>query len=176
MTRDETKQIIGAIGACYSNFKVNDMKLTVDVWSTLLADYDYEGMSLALQSFITTNTDGFPPDIGKLIAKYNELKYPAQMNAMEAWSLVSKALRNGYYNSKGEYDALPPLVQKAVGSPENIHNWSMTDEESVESVIASQFMKRYETECKRERELQAMPTTIRTMIESNSQKLLAANE
>lgn len=176
MTRDETKQIIAAIGACYPNFNVKDIGVTVDVWATMLVDYDYEGISLALQSYITTDTSGFAPAIGQLIAKYNELKHPAQMNAMEAWSLVSKALRNGYYNSKGEYDALPPLVQKAVGSPENIHNWSMTDEESVESVIASQFMKRYETECKRERELQAMPLTIRTVIEGVNQKRLVANE
>lgn len=176
MTKDETKKILMAMIACYPNYKPDNLALTLDVWTTMLADYDYEGMSMAMQSFISTDTKGFPPSIGQLIAKYNDMKHPVQMNAMEAWSLVSKALRNGYYNSKGEYDALPPLVQKAVGSPENIHNWSMTDEESVESVIASQFMKRYETECKRERELQAMPTTIRTMIESNSQKLLAANE
>lgn len=176
MTRDETKLIIRAITASYPNYKPNDLSSTVDVWATMLVDYDYEGISLALQAYITTDTSGFAPAIGQLIAKYNELKNPAQMNTMEAWSLVSKALRNGYYNSKGEFDKLPPLVQKAVGSPENLFHWSMTDEAEVETVIASNFKKSYETECKRERELQAMPLTIRTMIEGVNQKMLVANE
>lgn len=176
MTRDETKLIIRAMTASYPNYKPNDLSSTVDVWATMLVDYDYEGMSLALQSYITTDTSGFAPAIGQLIAKYNELKNPAQMNTMEAWALVSKALRNGYYNSKGEFDKLPPTVQKAVGSAENLFHWSMTDEAEVETVIASNFKKSYETECKRERELQAMPLTIRTMIEGVNQKMLVANE
>lgn len=176
MTRDETKQIIRALTASYPNYNPKDLTETVDVWSTLLIDYDYKGMSMALQSYITTDTSGFAPAIGQLVAKYNEMKHPQQLNAMEAWALVSKALRNGYYNSKGEFDKLPPLVQKAVGSPENLFHWSMTEEESVESVIASNFKKVYEAECERERELQAMPTTIRTVIEGVNQKRLEANE
>ena len=176
MTKDETKKLLGIIFGCYPNCKPDNVEVMLNAWNTLLADYDYEGMSMALQSFISTDKKGFPPAIGQLIAKYNELKNPAQLNTMEAWALVSKALRNGYYNSKGEFDKLPPLVKKAVGSPENLFHWSMTDEESVESVIASNFKKVYEAECERERELQAMPTTIRTMIEGVNQKLLVSNE
>ena len=175
MTRDETKQIIRVITATYPNYNPRNILETIDVWATLLIDYDFEGISKALQVYITTDTSGFAPAIGQIIAKYNDLRNPVQINAMEAWGLVSNALRNGYYNSKEEFDKLPPLVQKAVGSASNLQHWSMSDEEAVETVIASNFKKAYEVECKREQELQRMPLNIRTMIEGVNQKLLEAN-
>lgn len=46
-----------------------------------------------------------------------ELNTPKQLNELEAWSLVEKAIRNSIYNSQEEFSKLPPLVQKAVGSP-----------------------------------------------------------
>lgn len=176
MTRDDTKRLMAIIVGAYTNFKPDDMKLTVDVWSTLLADYDFDGIVMALQAYITSDTKGFPPNVGQILEKYNAIKNPQQMNGQEAWALVSKALRNGYYKAQEEYDNLPPVVQKAVGSPSNLHNWSMTDEKTVETVIASNFMKSYEVECKRERELQTMPLNIKTLIEGINQRLIKANE
>ena len=85
---------------------------------------------------------------------------------MEAWSLVSKALRNGYYGAAEEFNNLPPLVQKAVGSPDNLRNWSQTDVKAIETVIQSNFMRSYVAIVKREYEIKKMPADVQALIEN----------
>ena len=91
---------------------------------------------------------------------------PQELNEMEAWALVSKALRNGYYGAVEEFDNLPPLVQKAVGTPDNLRNWSQANTESVENVIQSNFMRSYRTVVKREEEIKKMPVDVQALIEN----------
>ena len=85
---------------------------------------------------------------------------------MEAWALVSRALRNGYYGANEEFEKLPPLVQKAVGSPGNLRNWAQTDAKSIENVIQSNFMRAYKTVVNREKEVERMPADVRALIEN----------
>ena len=82
------------------------------------------------------------------------------MTELEAWALVNKALRNGYYGAEEEYAKLPPLVQKAVGTPMNLRNWSQSDIKSTESVVMSQFISAYKTECKRAVEKAVIPQSV----------------
>lgn len=58
------------------------------------------------------------------LALVRELNTPKQLNELEAWSLVEKAIRNSIYNSQEEFSKLPPLVQKAVGSPNVLRLWA----------------------------------------------------
>ena len=89
---------------------------------------------------------------------------------MEAWALVSKALRNGINGADEEFNKLPATVQKAVGSPNQLRNWAITDENAVENVIQSNFIKTYRGVCDREKEIFKMPTDIKNMIEENSKQ------
>jgi hypothetical protein len=96
---------------------------------------------------------------------------------MQAWALVSKALKNGTYGAQEEFDKLPPTVQKAVGSPSQLRNWAVTDEESIENVIQSNFMRTYRVICQREKEISKMPTDIKAIMQQNSsEKLLYTKE
>ena len=87
---------------------------------------------------------------------------------MEAWSLVSKAIRNSSYNSVEEFVKLPLLVQRAVGTPDNLRNWAVSDCQTIESVIQSNFLRTYRTVVKRENEINCMPNDIKSLIEKTN--------
>ena len=166
MTRDETVKIIRIMCDCYPNYKPSNLSETVDVWNMMLEEYSYSQISTALKTYVHSDTSGFAPSIGQLLDKLHAIQNPQELNEMEAWSLVSKALRNGYYGAAEEFNNLPPLVQKAVGSPDNLRNWSQTDSESIENVVQSNFMRSYRLVVNRENEIKKMPADVRTLIEN----------
>lgn len=174
MTREETVKIIRIICGSFPNFKPSDLSETVDIWNMMLEEYTYNQIAGALKSYILADSTGFAPSIGQLIAKVKTIEEPAQLNESEAWGLVSKAIRNGYYGAVEEFSKLPPLVQKAVGIPDNIRNWSQTNLDSVETVIQSHFLRAYRVEAQREAEISKMPSDVKTMIENTSQNSYSA--
>lgn len=167
MTREETIELLMMMQAAFPNYKPPDKTVAVNTWFLMLADYPYQQVQMALKAYIVTDTSGFAPRIGQIIDKIQMITSPAEMNEMEAWSLVSKALRNGNYKSREEFDKLPDLVKEAVGSPENIHNWAQTDIKSIESVIQSNFIKSYRLVVNRQKEMQKLPNDIKAMISGN---------
>lgn len=174
MTREETVKIIRIICGSFPNFKPSDLSETVDIWNMMLEEYTYNQIAGALKSYILADSTGFAPSIGQLIAKVKTIEEPAQLNESEAWGLVSKAIRNGYYGAVEEFSKLPPLVQKAVGIPDNIRNWSQTNLESVETVIQSNFLRAYRVEAQRAAEISKMSSDVKTMIENTSQSSYSA--
>ncbi len=164
MTREETKKIVMIVKSSFPNWNPDDLSFTVDTWTLMLAEYDYNDIALALKTYIATDTKGFAPSIGQLISKVHITEEYIQLNELEAWSLVSKALRNGYYGAEEEFSKLPLVVQKAVGQPSNLRNWSQTDTQSVENVIQSNFLRSYRIELKRENEARKLPQEVRTRI------------
>ena len=155
------------VQAAFPNYKPPDKTVAVNTWFLMLADYPYQQVQMALKAYIATDTSGFAPSIGQIIDKMQMINSHAEQNEMEAWSLVSKALRNGNYKSREEFEKLPDLVKEAVGSPENIHNWAQSDIKSIESVIQSNFIKSYRLVVNRQKEIQKLPKEIKDMISDN---------
>lgn len=152
----------------YPNYKPNNISETVDVWQMMLSDYDYNLVAMALKAYILSDTSGFAPSIGQLVAKMQTVTKPQELSEMEAWSLVSKAIRNSGYNSVEEFANLPLLVQRAVGTPDNLRNWAVSDCQTIESVIQSNFLRTYRTVVKRENEINCMPNDIKSLIEKTN--------
>lgn len=156
----------------YPNYKPADMSETIDVWNMMLEDFSYQQVSLALKAYIMSDTSGFAPSIGQLVGKMQMISTPSELNEMEAWALVSKAIRNGYYGAETEFVKLPELVQKAVGQPSQLRQWAHSDMESLETVIQSNFIRTYRTVVKREKEVQRMPSDVRMLIEKTNDMML----
>ena len=175
MNREETKKIVMIVIASFPNWHPDDLSFTVDTWNLMLSEYEYNDIALALKTYISTNSSGFAPSIGQLIDKLQTVHNIGELNEMEAWALVSNALRNGYYGAEEEFAKLPPIIQKAVGQASNLRNWSQTDMESIENVIQSNFIKTYRTELARQKEYRKMPSEVRKLIEQTQQKLLGGN-
>lgn len=166
MTRDDTKAILMSIQAAFPNYKVPDKTVAINTWYSMLQQYEYKQVSTALAAYITTDTSGFAPSIGQIIAKIHMLTEPQEPNEMEAWALVSRAIKNGYYGAVDEFNKLPALVQKAVGSPDNLKNWATTDYGSIETVIQSNFLRTYRAVIARHDTEKRLPADIKSLIES----------
>lgn len=172
MTREEAKEIIMVIVSTYPNWKPADMSFTVDAWASALEAFTYQQISTALKAFIVSDTSGFAPAPGQIIGLLDRVTNNQELNEMEAWLLVSKALRNGYYGAEQEFERLPPIVQKAVGSPSQLRNWSQTDSDSVENVIQSNFMRTYRQELTKNREIRKVPQDTRFTLEQSKNMLI----
>lgn len=168
MTREETVEIIHIICDCYPNFKPEDLSRTIDAWQVMLEEYSCEQVAVALKAYITSNTSGFAPSVGEIVAKIQLVSQPQELDGMAAWGLVSKALRNGTYGAVEEFNKLPPLVRQAVGMPDNLKNWAASDYQTIETVIQSNFLRTYEVIVKRETEISRMPDNIKSLIEKTN--------
>ena len=153
---------------CYPNYKPNNLSETVDVWNMMLEEYSYSQISMALKTYVHSDTSGFAPSIGQLIGKIQTISQPQELDGMAAWGLVSKALRNGTYGAVEEFNKLPPLVKQAVGMPDNLKNWATSDNQTIETVIQSNFLRTYETVVKRANEINRMPDNIKSLIEKTN--------
>lgn len=152
----------------YPNYKPMDLSETVDVWTMMLEEYTYEQISIALKAYVLSDTSGFAPSVGQLVAKVQTITQPQELNEMEAWALVSKAIRNSGYNSVEEYSKLPLVVQKAVGLPDQLRIWAM-DEHYNEEVVMSQFQRCYRSELKRQEEFQKLPRDVQRLIQNTAE-------
>ena len=162
MKQEEVVKLLMMIQAAYPNYKPQDKTIAVNMWYEMLKDYDANTVMAAFKSYVASDTSGFAPGIGQIIGKINlVINEDTDMEALEAWALVSKALRNGYYGAEEEFEKLPATVQKAVGSPMNLRNWSQTDIKSIENVVMSQFVSSYKTVQKRAKELSTIPVSVR---------------
>ena len=159
MTREETIAILGVLKTAYPAF-YRDLSReaalqAVALWHEMFADEDPRAVTAAVKALIKTRKEGYPPTIGEVNEKLQALTRPDELTRTEAWGLVAKACRNGIYGAGEEFARLPPLVQKAVGSPDRLRAWAMMDTASF-SVTGSHFQKSFEILQKRERE-RALP-------------------
>lgn len=169
MTKKEMAEIIAIMQSNYpDDFRgMSDKAMNgkINLWFMQFRDDDYKEVLAAVMAHIATDTNRFMPPVGVIKAKLVEIRNPDEMTEMEAWGLVQNALRNGYYGAKEEFDKLPPVVQRLVGSPNQLREWSQMDSETVSSVIASNFQRSYKVRAAKEREFLALPSAVQQTME-----------
>lgn len=178
MTEKEVRQLLAMTQAVYPNYNPPSREAAVNTWLMCLSEYDNNVVMAAFKAYMTTNASGFAPAPGQLIEILQTLTQPSELNELEAWSIVRKALRNCGYNSEQEFAKLPTVVQKTVGTPQQLKIWAC-DSEFNENVVSSNFIKTYRTEVKRATELNKMPENVRKLIEmvnTNSASAQIASE
>ena len=83
------------------------------------------------------------------------------MSEVEAWQHIKKALSNSIYHAKEEYDKLPAICQKMVGSPSQLSQWATLDCGEVDTVIHSNFLKGFRGVIEHERQQDLIPLSIK---------------
>lgn len=165
MNKTDAKKIVASLLGAYTNYRPPDINAAAIIWYETMKEYSYEQADAGLNLYMQSDTKGFPPVPGQIIDKIHTMTAPQELNEMEAWSLVSKAIRNSGYNSVEEFSKFPSLVQKAVGQPEQLRIWAL-DEEYNESVVSSNFMRAYRNEAARAHEISKMPKQVVAIIEN----------
>lgn len=168
MTRDETVKVLMMIQAAYPNYNPPDKTVTVNLWNGMLQDYSYEQVSAAIKAYIRTDQKGFSPSVGEVVGKLQLLFGDGEdLNALEAWTLVLKAIKNSTYHSDEEFEKLPELVKKAVGSPMQLKEWAISEvNDNTVSGWQTKFMSTYKLECARDSERKMLSPDLLKMIEN----------
>lgn len=163
MTREETKKALYIIAEMYQNFAVTSAK--VDIWHRILEDYPAAVIDNAIAAYIRTDTKGFPPVPGQLIDLITETD---NVSEAEAWELASKACRNGLYGYVEEYDKLPPLIQKCIGSPTMLRNMAVMQSNELQTRFKAQFLRDYRTLKEREKQDAKIPKPVLEVLRKNN--------
>ncbi len=168
MTREDTIKILsvlrGAYPAFYRDITKQEAESTIALWESLFDEEPYELVGAAVKAFITADSKGFPPAIGQIKERIRQITQPEDMTEQEAWSFVSKALRNSTYGSEEEFAKLPPEVKAVVHDPGQLRQWALADADEVETVIASNFMRSFRAKQKSSKEYLALPTEVKRMM------------
>ena len=177
MNKAETAKIIDILQINYpDSFKgkdENSLIATVSLWQKVFADDDYQTVSAAVMAHIATDTNRFMPPVGVIKNALVTLTTAEEMTESEAWAHVAKAIRRSAYYAKEEFDKLPPICQRLVGSPAQLKEWAVCERPDTMSVAQSNFMRSYRARAKTEREYAALPSAVKSlMIEARQQLAL----
>lgn len=165
MTRNETLQILGilkiAYPAFYKNITKEEAEKIVELWHSMFESDDVLLVINAVKAFIATDDKGYPPVIGVIKKKIRDILQPATMTELEAWEYIKKAVSNSLYNSKNEFDRLPPTIQKIVGSHNILREWALIGTDQFDTVVQSNFMRSFKVRYEKEKEYLALPQSVR---------------
>lgn len=168
MTREETIKILavlrGAYPAFYRDITKQEAESTIALWMSMFDEEPYELVAAAVKAFIAGDGKGFPPAIGQIKERIRQITQTEEMTEQEAWALVSKAICNSTYGSEEEFAKLPPEIQAVVHDPGQLRQWAMSPADSVETVIASNFMRSFKAKQKVNREFTALPTSVKQLM------------
>ena len=165
MTRGETTQILAILKRAYPVFykglTKQDADGIVDLWHGMFEEDDVLLVINAIKAFIATDDKGYPPVIGVIKRKMREICQPEIMTELEAWNYIKKAVSNSLYNSKQEYDKLPPSIQKLVGNHNVLKEWASIETGQLDTVVQSNFMRSFKARAEKEKEYMALPRSVR---------------
>lgn len=169
MTRTETLAIMSVLKAAYPNFykdmKRDEAEGIVALWTDMFKDDPAEVVAMAVKAHIANDAKGFPPHIGAIKDAIVKLKTSDELTEQEAWELVRRACSNSNYGAREEFDKLPPVVRRLVGSPNQLREWAMMDSDTLNSVVASNFQRSYKVRAAKEREYLALPSDVRNAMD-----------
>ena len=168
MDRTDVLKIMSVLRGNYPQFHRNidrkEAEATVGLWTDLFANDEYPLVAAAVKALIESDDKGYPPNIGAVKAKLRLITGGDEMTELEAWCLVAKALRNSSYGAKEEFEKLPPIVKRIVGTPVQLREWGMMNSETVHSVVASNFQRSYKAIAQRDREIAKLPPDVKALV------------
>lgn len=166
MNRIDTIKLMAVLQTAYPQFyakKTNEeMNDAINLYMDMFEDEPAELVGMAVKALIKTRTSTWPPSIGEINETIMKIAHPEEMTEQEAWQCVAVALRNSAYNSSAEFEKLPPVVQRLVGSPSQLREWGQMDSDTVNSVVASNFQRSYRARAKNERDYLALPSSVKS--------------
>lgn len=172
MTKKETATIMMVLETAYPRFYMNksheEKQAALDLWSVLFKDDNVKIVTEAVHAMICTLE--FPPvpaDIKKKIAQLTQLPAPTEL---EAWAIIRKAV--SYHNSVENFNNLPSVLQKLVGSPAQLREWALMESKHFETVIQSNFMRSYTARIHQIKEYSLLPESSKQLISGLSQTMI----
>lgn len=171
MTENEVGKLLFTIDTLFPTFKVENPEATKKAWTWALKDYPAEAIMGALEIFVKTNTSGFAPSVSQLINAMHMPQDNEHLSEGEAWALVKRAIQDGNYHAEERFNELPPIVQRAVGSPNMIHQWAGSESSEVNTVIMSNFQRTYRAVLSKQGYQDRVPEPLSDLVKALAQKV-----
>lgn len=157
MTREQTQQVLlnlkRAYPFFYKDITPEEGEKIADLWYEMFENDDVSLVIKAVKLFIKTDRKGFPPVIGVIKDKMEEImksSIQAPISESEAWRMVKNAVTYAV-SYKKEFDKLPPIIQSVIGDHQTLKSWGETDIERFETTIQQNFIKSYKSICEQEK-------------------------
>jgi hypothetical protein len=176
MTQEETLSILSILRASYpafySKLTKRDLEGIVSVWTEMFENDDVNLVKFALKELIETHT-GFPPDIAALKGKMREILQAAsdKPTPEDLWLKLKTAAENGYYGAREEFEKLPPVLKRYVGSPATLKEYSMMSADTFNTVVHGQFLKQIKIIEERQEFAERLPEGVKQYINSLSKPM-----
>jgi len=143
-------------------------KQTIEVYYEMLKDLPFDLAFAAAKKVIAQDEYPVLPTIGKLRKAAQDLCYMDKLSAPEAWGRVLQAVRrHGSYGEEEALQELPPeiaLVVKWMG-------WREICFSNSPDVVRAQFMRMYETQILRQKEIDFLPEGVKVLLKDVGDKL-----
>lgn len=182
MTKNETSKLLiylrASYPAHYMKFTDADYQAMIDAWTVTLNDYEFDAVFAGAQAFVATDRAGFPPSVGQILGCMTQAtQNPVQqITAAEAWDWVYKALENlDWMHPEREYDKLPRIAQKIIGSPEALKEIAAMPTTDVLIGEKARFIHAYDAYKEKEHEYEKIPERIRDLIEEHTPRYVPVN-
>jgi len=176
MNRKETIGIMAIIKANYPMYykdkSKQELQTVVNLWNEMFIDDDADMVARAVKMFIVSDNKGFPPVIGQIKNNLVQLTHSGQMTEQEAWNCVKIATSRSGWHSVEEFEKLPPIVKKLVGSATQLKEWGLMETDSFDTVVGSNFMRSFKVKSRQEQERKTLPKDIKDLLDGISSKLL----
>ena len=168
MDREKVIKLLAYIKVAYPGFYRNltkeDAGTMIELYQRAFADCDYNLVSIALEEIINTDDNPYPPTIAKIKNKMYELT-TEKKTPSELWNELIKAIRNGNYGAKEEFEKLSDEVKTFVGNPAQLKELASMNSDVINSVTKGQFFKQIEVIQARMKEEKQMLTEARKVRE-----------
>ena len=145
----------------FANMDNRTMTLKRDLWKAEFRNDDINLVYAAVRLYMK-RPEEYAPSIGQVRENMNVLLAGHELSDQDAWVLVSKACANGLHHAREEFEKLPPEVRQAVGSPEQLKAWARMEEETVQSVVSSNFKKTFRATQERQKTQALIPPEVRS--------------
>lgn len=135
----------------------DELLIMIKAWHDMIGDMPEEMIKAAVQHHAASSP--FPVtvhDIRQFTVKQNE-----DISEQEAFNLVRKAINNSAYRAAEEFEKFSPVIKRIVGTPEQLREWGRMDVETINTVVASNFMRSYRAVDKSAKEYAALPPAVK---------------
>lgn len=167
LSKEEFKVIVAGLKNYFPQENFLPTGQAAALWYERLKDIPYDILQAAVHMHVESST--FPPTIFELRMKASRLSATMQAQfpeTEEVIAMLEKATQRASYYADEEFEKLPKVVQRLVGSPNGLRSFAAMDEDEVKQILTNRVSKQYEAIVKREREEARYTPPIKDLIAS----------
>lgn len=171
MTKEETKQILALLQVNYPHvykpLSKEEKLMLVESWRIAFADVPFTVMQHAVLNMM--KAEGFPT-LAAVQKAVDVIMSPGSDS--ELWGALYRAISNGTYHAKEEFEKLPHECQVFLGAPSALRDLAMTDTGTINTVVKGQFIKQIKAIKEYEAVYAGLPHEVKLAIQQSRQMLL----